>query len=413
MNTLKEKLRKNPIKFIFYLIAIIFILSFFIGIILSHGNLIKNFLFPDNTSVFMDFFNSMYDTIYLRPYDRGVIYPPLCYLMYYVLTLFSTPEQLKVDNAMTLKTMQGPMFSFMIYSLLIILVFIFLTLKMKKGSNKEKYLFISLMLLSLPFLFAFERGNIVFVSLIFLMIFICYKDSKNKFLREISLISLAVAASLKIYPAIFGIMLIKEKRWLDILKVITYGLILFVLPFIFFGGLNSVKLLFYNLVNTSSEYSSFVVANKMNFVAYVDFLVRGFHLQNTNLGFIGRMLVLLLIIFSIINSLWTDSKFLRILLLTLLMIGIPSISFTYTAIFLCIPLILFIDNQNRRKIDYLYLLLFILIMFPCPFAMLEKGDIAHFYYTFSTSSTIMATSILAMTLLANIDIMFFSKKNKI
>ena len=229
-------------------------------------------------------------------------------------------------------------------------------------------------------------------------------------MREIALIGLAASAAIKIYPAIFGLILVKEKRWLDIFKVITYGLILFVLPFLFFGGLETFKLFFYNILHTSNEFSTTVVANKMNFVAYIDFLVRGFHLGDTNLGFIGRICVIILVVASIINLLRTDNNFIRILLLTLLMIGIPGISFTYAVVFLSIPLIYFLDSKEKRKIDYLYLVLFILIMFPCPFAILERGDIAHFYYTFSTSSTIMATAIVAMTLLANIDV--FASKGK-
>ena len=124
---------------------------------------------------------------------------------------------------------------------------VFLTLKMKKGSNKEKYLFITLMMFSIPFLFAFERGNIILVSFILLLVFMCFKDSENKVLREIALIGLAASAAIKIYPAIFGLILVKEKRWLDIFRVITYGLILFVLPFLFFGGYSSLILYLKNL----------------------------------------------------------------------------------------------------------------------------------------------------------------------
>lgn len=409
MKNLIKEVKKNPFKYMFYIIASVFIISFFIGIMFSHGNLMKNFLFSDETSTFMDYFNSMYDTIYKRPYERGVIYPPLCYVMYYILSLFCTEEQLKVSNAFDLKILQGPMVSFMIYSILIILILIFLIIKMKKGSSKERYLFAILMMLSLPFLFAFERGNIVLVALIFLMIFMCFKDSENKFLRELALISLAASAAIKIYPAIFGLILLKEKRWFDIFRVITYGLILFTLPFLLFGGLGTFKLFFNNIINTSQEYSV-IVANKMNFVSYVDFLIRGFHLENVPFASIGRICVFILVLISIINILRTNNDFIRVLLLTLLMIGIPKISFTYSTVFLSIPLILLLDMKNKRKIDYLYLVLLILIMFPCPFAMFEKGDIFHFYYTFSTSSTIMATSILAITLLANIDVIISRRK---
>ena len=63
MTSFIEKIKNNKIKFIFYFTAVLFLIFFFASIMLSHGNLMKNYLFANQENTFMDFFNSMYDVI--------------------------------------------------------------------------------------------------------------------------------------------------------------------------------------------------------------------------------------------------------------------------------------------------------------------------------------------------------------
>jgi hypothetical protein len=66
---------------------------------------------------------------------------------------------------------------------------------------------------------------------------IYWKDSDSKIKRELALILIAVAAGLKIYPAIFGLLYVKEKRWKETVRLVLYGLTVFFAPFVFAGGL--------------------------------------------------------------------------------------------------------------------------------------------------------------------------------
>ena len=82
-----------------------------------------------------------------------------------------------------------------------------------------------MMIVSYPVMFCLERGNILILSVVFAMFFIFFKDSDNKFIKELSYISLAMSAGIKIYPAVFGLTLIIEKKYKEALRLLFYGFI--------------------------------------------------------------------------------------------------------------------------------------------------------------------------------------------
>ena len=407
---IEEKKIKIP-KYIFYILGVVLILIFLCSLFFTYGDSIKHYLFTNYSDTFMDFFNSMYDTIGRRPYEKGVIYPPICYVMYYIFLRMIPIEQMNFGSP-AFKTFQAPMLALALYEFVSIGMFIFCMFKMKKGSSREKILFLIITLMSIPFLFTFERGNIIFVALIFLMLFIYFKDSNNKFLREFALFSLAMSAAIKIYPAIFGLVLIKEKRWGEIVRVIIYGIVLFVVPFIFFGGFSEILTFIHNLTHTTDEFSVTHVINRMNFSAAIEELSYAFNFENYQ--FISKILILFIFVISCINSLLSKVNWKTYALLSCLIVGIPGISFTYTVIFLIIPLIYFLDSKDKKKfVDYMYLLLFILIMFPCPLSLLEHGSYSYFYNNATLNTKIMSISIIALSILLNIDVFITNIENRI
>ena len=117
----------------------------------------------------------------------------------------------------------------------------------------------------MPVLYSFDRGNIVWFCMAFLMVYIFTYDSKNKILREIGLISLAIATSIKIYPVVFGLMLIFDKRWAEAKRCIIYGVLIFFVPFLCFGGFSEFTVLLSNLTNASNFLGSIGHGYRLNF----------------------------------------------------------------------------------------------------------------------------------------------------
>lgn len=142
-------------------------------------------------------------------WNRTEIYPDEKYLsaagkclLYddYSLYVRGTLQKMLSTGVNDLKMLQECAFYFVLYMNVLLLFFSVVCASLKKGTKAEKIVFTISMLFTVPFLYQYERGNIIFLALCFTMLFFLWKDSENRILWELSLFSLAGAAGLKIYP---------------------------------------------------------------------------------------------------------------------------------------------------------------------------------------------------------------------
>ncbi|MEG0998411.1 MAG: glycosyltransferase 87 family protein [Clostridiales bacterium] len=416
VNKVSTYLKKDPYKIVFYItLSALLLFTILLGI-LTRGRVFESLLFYNQTDTFMDYFNSLMGVVARNPYDLGIIYPPLANLIYLInVHLIPTDYFIGDLSALTYsdtRLYQGYLIVFIIYSLISILAFIFICQNMKKGENAEKNTFVLLMLFSTPFFYCFERGNIIFLALIFSMLFFLWKDSDNKILRELSLIALAISAAIKIYPAIFGFLLIREKRWKEGVRLVFYGLFFFFVPFIFFGGFSKVFTLIENIFHTSSEFAISTFSYKLNFANTLGWLF-----QNNISSGIVSVFIIAMGCFGIIGCIILKSKWKAILFCVVMVIGLPSFSYVYTAIFMVIPLIYFLDTKEKRgKLDMVYLILMILtVAFIFIDCFIYRGN---YNSHISISTMIESMALLLMSFLLVGDTIkeileyFLAKRNK-
>ena len=361
----------NNRKSIFYLATFFGILLFFItGLFTRGSNHFNLFFVPSQNDQFMDFFNvlrSLFDGPYATHHS---IYPPLAILVYKVL-IRSIPYDIAGMAAPVIRSTQSGTMAFLFYSLVTLVTFFALVMETKRGSRFEKYLFIFVIIFSAPFLFMFERANVIFIALLFSMVFIFFKDSKSKIIREVSFISLAMSAGIKLYPALFGLLLIKEKRYRDMVRLSIYCLISFIFPFFFIGGISQLPILVKSYFSTSDETTKWgfgYMTNIQNTVRVCFGFMGNFNNVPILVGKIISFVFLLMGIFSIFLK---KSEWKTIAILTLLMILVPSISYEYALIFMLIPLILFLDQEKKEKFDKFYIICFVLIFVPLSFGGID------------------------------------------
>lgn len=92
------------------------------------------------------------------------------------------------------------------------------------------------------------------------LVFFVTKDSEKRWVREIGYLCLAFAAALKVYPAIFGFVLIKEKKYKEAFRLAIYGIAVFIISFLLFceEGIAGIPLFLGNLLGWSSAYTDSV-----------------------------------------------------------------------------------------------------------------------------------------------------------
>ena len=401
------------------LISYVFLLIYGIGYIFDR-RLYTVIFHDDFTDAFMDFFNSASHAVGRAPYSLKAIYPPLCYVIYWIFAILMGDDAMMImeqheERQLSLLTLAQPMMVFLLYFSITLVIFCVLGFKLIRKNKIEKILLLIAICFSAPFLFQFERANIIFISLLGTMGFFIWKDSENKVLREIALMCLAFSAALKIYPAIFGILLIKEKRYKEASRLILYGILFFFLPFMFIrGGFKNVPVFIKNLIYTSTIDQASRDGYKLSFSASLSFILQHCSIDSILSECIAKKVALFLSGLSFISFWFQENTWKRILLLTLLLIGIPNMSYNYTAIFLCIPFILFLNASPSKRDKWIYGILFILMLFPIPFGGWFDHNGLALYHTCNRSFNTLqiSFSILATVMLLNFETIFsILKKN--
>jgi len=105
-------------------------------------------------------------------------------------------------------------------------------------------------------LYMIERGNMLILCFISIAVFAFTYNSENKILREIGVVSLAVAAALKLYPALFMWLFISDKRYKELARCLAYFAALMIIPSFFFGGPQCIITLLKNTLGFSAKRGS-------------------------------------------------------------------------------------------------------------------------------------------------------------
>ena len=207
---------------------------------LGNGRLADAF-FLRGGDFFMDFFNSVRDAaqgsgVYS---ERGVIYPPMANLIFLALSRFSPNVY---NNSSFAARRCWALYDECLILLLAVLAFcvtallITFFLANRHGSERGRLVFAVAALFSVPILHLLERGNIILLCFVAMMIYAFTYESESRAWREVGLVFLAFAFSLKLYPVVFGWFLIADRRYREAIRCALYGLALLVLPSFFFGG---------------------------------------------------------------------------------------------------------------------------------------------------------------------------------
>lgn len=388
-------------KKMFLFFVIFFAANIFINIVLtvaSGGDSWKQMLFHsgNSTDLYMDFFNSIRDGGSEDVYSgRNNIYPPFCILIFRFFSKLINPNLVstRFEQRFQLQVDQLCMMIYIIFAIICILSLARLieSYGYKSTERKEKLqanILSFIMIVSYPVMFCLERGNILILSVVFAMFFIFFKDSENKLIRELSYISLAMSAGIKIYPAVFGLSLIIEKKYKDALRLILYGFLIVVFPFIFFIDFNSLSasvtpyisslLSIDKLVIVNEETSSVLMKIVQNLIKFATTKKTSLNLSSVSIQnfiyFFERDNVTLANIVCVITefialfcAFFAKKEWQRIFLLTYLMLNIPSASNSYALSFTIIPFCMFMfANKKYVTRDWLYLICYTLLLTPLP-----------------------------------------------
>jgi len=352
------KITSNKFELIFIITMSLLLLAFFIGLTSGADSGQGLIFFKRGADLFADFINpfkwlnkNYFTTGYI--YANAQSYPPFPIILFY-------PFGVLLKAGGIAYTFMSIFLFLMIPTILIS----FLIYELKNGSKFKKLLIVFLLLFSGIYLTSLERANIIFYSAAAILYYLAFYRDKNKIFREISLIALAFAASIKIFPALLAILLLVEKRYFDTFKAFLYALILSITPFLIMpGGLLNIP--------ACIKLAHIQVNNYYFLDPQFKFGLNGFlplfTLFSSKFNFLIDLITplkLISFIFSILGVFYIKQHWKKVLLVTILTVTTPEPSFLYTCLNLFFPLILLLNEQEHKSENLIYLVLFIIIFNP-------------------------------------------------
>lgn len=334
--------------------------------VISHGETIKTMLYVDPNDTLMDFFNSI--QYGMKPYENGVIYPPLINVIYGLLGKFAL---IPGGDVHILRETQMGALVFGFYTLVVYFAFGYFIFKVKKGFDAERVLFLGLLITSLPFVFAYERGNSVIIAIVALLVYLNYYKNVQLKMRVVSYCALGIAAGIKITPILFGTLIIRTKKIKDIALALVVCMVIFFAPFLLTDG--NIFSLVNNILNTENMMG---VVNRNGimqsigegvFVNITSFFTSLTKITNINLYNIANILSLLIgsLSVTVLLIMKNIEEWKQYALLCGVLVLCPGFSAVYNLTYFIIPLIWFLNAKPQYdKLNVLFLLLMIGIFIP-------------------------------------------------
>lgn len=351
-------------------ITLFFVVGFFKGQILLEWLTMEN----NSKGVMLDYYRHiLYSQHMDKLYDPGlsVSFPPLAYLFYYFIFRITSNGPIEVPTA---QMPQQPyqMMIYMMHMIIGVLLLAYAVEGIQTVKIKKRLLMVCI-LFSVPmFAGAIERGNMALYVVALLLLALQWKDSGCTWKKEMALILIAVCAGLKVYPCIFGLLYLKEKRWKETARLIIYGVICFFVPFLFVGKGQFIKYIQLLLTFMGNEYYGRV----QFFKGIISFLgIQGKTADLFNLVFIASLILFILC---------TRNKTRQMGYLAAFMALVPGAAYRYTLIyFLMAVFALFQEKENKVDTYVNAILLGLLFSIPTVYGVLTEFELNYGLYTYT------------------------------
>lgn len=382
MNT---KAYTSKMNLIFSIALISFSVLYWIMVAITRATWLDSYFFCDPLDTFMDYFNMMVELEYANPYMHGAIYPALCFIILKVFYLFLPTKFFDLPDgrrmltkrlsADFLKTYQNADLGFILY-LLVVIVGAFESLKSYiKGTQFEKRLLAIGIIFSGPFIYAIERGNFILYSFWFLLLFCQFYKSDKFSVRVFSYICLGISAAIKIYPAVFGAILIftEKPKWKEVCLALAIGFAIALVPFCYFGFFDSLKEMVYAILFATGSQAQWGMGYNYSIGNVLKIIVAfcGGHIETVPLWFRVAGMGVCFIIFLLSKQEWK-----KLFALALICIWFPEFSYTYTLLLFVPSLISYFNEEKTYKnfTSILYRILFLVLFIPIYLPTLSQFD---------------------------------------
>jgi len=240
-----------------------------------------------------------------------------------------------------------------------------LKISIKEQTIKNVFIF---SFLTYPFLFVVDRANIEVFVFIFLYMFIHFYRTQKILL---SIVFLSCAISMKLFPAVFVILLLSDRKYKEAVYTCFLVILISMLGYFSYDG-NIVENIRAHMATLNWYSMVYSIGNEGLYFGNslwgpVKLMIIGSGIKCTPALATKVYSISVMILFAIISVyiIFKEKIFWKkIALLVFSMNLFPFVSGDYKLIHIFLPLFLFINDENKNRFDWLYAVLFGLLLVP-------------------------------------------------
>lgn len=390
----------------------------FIAIFVTGGGLLSSLIWNGETfGIFPDFFETLMNAEYLRPYSDGAIYPAFVYLVFYPLSKLTGFGIHSIGFTASSITQRGSIIGIYFFLIFTILYWIILS-KIADANQMEKVAILAVLLMSPGYIYLIDRGNIVIMTATMIAAFLyLYLDNNSGAFRYqrlnyfISICFLCFAVCMKLYPVLFGLILLKKRDWKNIRNSLIVLSCTFFFPFFAIREDRPIHQMIYNIfyLNGGNAHDSrgFGYGYMVSITTIMRACLKWLGWQMPS--WISRMVEIIacgvIIFIAIMSSTWWK----RIMAITVGMIILPGFSWIYNDIYLFLPLMFYFKEEPFiKKGNIRYFILFMICVACLPYGYVMRSLPGA--NKMSVGTLIEATAMTLMVLIVFIETCFETNK---
>ena len=338
---------------LFYLISAIGLLLYFV-VSFRYGQTVYQWLVQENKPSirFSDYFahfaktadrKHLYENI---TWDAMGCFPPLAYCMYYALYKLTAVEGFFSLKEAEVEDIPGALPVFTYYLIFCaLLYYVAISVTGKRNRKQDMLIFTLLMMSAVFYGSGYMMGNSTMLVVGLLMLALRLREETSSTRREMGLILLAPCVALKLYPAVFGLLYLKDKRYKELARLILYSLILLLGPFVFFGGKRG---LFYWLkhVSITMHYTDYARPQYLLGIFYT--LIKRFTGRDEKMT--CAVLAALVCLIWAWMAWRSKSKYRTLFFLIAIMVFFPANAYRYSLSYFTIPLVAFLKEEKPETL---------------------------------------------------------------
>ena len=223
-------------------------------------------------------------------------------------------------------------------------------------------------------LFTFGRANVILIAFAGLLLFFWLKDSDRFWKQEIGYLGLALAIVIKIYPAIFALLLIRDRKFFGLLRIGLYAVLLAFLPFLAIdGGFSNIPFYIKHLFEFTEEgrglgFTNISIDGFFSKIFYVFELLLKIDLSIPKQA-VSYSVSFALLLFAVVISFFPKTERTRFAYMAIIAstyVLFPVVSYLYVyLVFIPLTLVFFQEIEtmpSKRRVQYAICLL--IISFP-------------------------------------------------